>query len=207
MRSRLNRKLALAMVAVLLLGGAAAAVAATGGTKHVSPARQAYLDDVAKHLGISPSALTAAMKAAAVERVQSALAAGRLTAAQAKALEARIQQSAAAPFLGPRPGGGRGRMSVAARYLGLSAATLRSDRRAGRSLAEIAASTPGKSVAGLQAALTEAAQARIAAATASGRITAAQAKRRSSRLAHNIAALLRHKGRAHRGSAPSANTP
>jgi hypothetical protein len=206
MRSRLDRKLALAMVAVVLLGGTAAAVAATRGTKHGSPARQEYLDDVAKHLGVSPSALTAAMKAAATERVQSALAAGRITPTQAKALEARIQQSAAAPFLGPRPGGGRARMGVAARYLGISAATLRNDRRAGKSLAEIAAATPGKSVAGLQAALTAAAQARIAAATASGRITAAQAKRRSSRLSHNIEALLQRKGRAHHGPASSAKT-
>ncbi len=56
--------------------------------------RQADVDDVAKHLNIAPRTLTAAIKAADYDRIDAAVAAGRLTQVQANALKQRIQQSA-----------------------------------------------------------------------------------------------------------------
>lgn len=58
-----------------------------------------------------------------------------------------------------------GVLHVAASYLGLSPRELREQLRSGKSLAQVADSTPGKSEAGLVAALLAAAKARFAAGT------------------------------------------
>jgi hypothetical protein len=58
-----------------------------------------------------------------------------------------------------------GVLHVAASYLGLSPRELRDQLRSGKSLAQVANSTPGKSEAGLVAALLAAAKARFAAGT------------------------------------------
>jgi hypothetical protein len=92
-----------------------------------------------------------------------AVAAGRLTQAQATALKQRIQQSNGVPFFGHRFGGGGfgGRGAVAAQYLRISRATLRTDLQSGKSLAQIASSTSGKPVGGLKAAILAAAKIRL----------------------------------------------
>jgi hypothetical protein len=192
MKSLLKRKLVIGATAVALLGGGAAAVAAT----QSSSGRQAYLDDVAKRLGVSPSALSSAMQAARIDRIEAAVADGRLTQAQANLLKQRIREGRG-PFLGDtfsggRFGrGGRERLTAAAtKYLGITPATLRSERRAGESLAQIAASTPGKSVAGLKAAILAGAKARLDGAVSDGRITSEQARARLSALSSRIEALL-----------------
>ncbi len=197
---------------VALLGGGAAAVAAThGSTGHGARAyssRQAYLGDVARHLNVSPGALSAAIKAADVERIEAALAAGRLSQSQAAALKQRIQRAGSAPFFATRLGGAGG-VGAAARYLGIAPATLHAERRAGRSLAEIAASTPGKSVAGLEAALTEAQKARLADAVSSGLITARQEQKRLSHLSSRIEAMIKRTalGGASGASGSASQTP
>jgi len=56
-----KRELVIGAAGLVLLGGGAVAVAATQGSAGFG--RQAYIEDVAKHLNVSPSALTAAMKA------------------------------------------------------------------------------------------------------------------------------------------------
>ena len=58
-----------------------------------------------------------------------------------------------------------------ARYLGVSTAQVRADLHAGRSLAQIAAATPGKSAAGLIDARVGAREATLEAALASGKIS------------------------------------
>src|SRR5207245_9230585 len=68
-----------------------------------------------------------------------------------------------------------GRGSPAASYLGLSPARLRADLAAGMTLAQIADATPGKSTRGLIDALIASRRARLAAAVASGRLSAAHA--------------------------------
>jgi hypothetical protein len=203
----MNRKLAIGATGLLLLGGAggAVAVAATQGSS--GSGRQAYVDDVAKRLNVSPGSLTAAMKAARLDRIQAAVAAGRITQAQADALKQRVEQGGRAGLLGHRFGGpGGGLHHIAAQYLGISAATLTSDRQAGKSLAQIAASTPGKSVDGLKAAIVAAERARLQAAVSSGSITSQQEQKHLSRLSSRIEALLARTGaggtRAGSGLAP-----
>ena len=113
----------------LVIGGAALAVAAFAGgayaaTQNSGPtARQAFLNDVAKRLHVSPQELSSALNGALRDQIQAAVQNGQLTQAQANALEQRLKQKGTAlpavPFgyfgfglrgLGPRaqvlpPGG------------------------------------------------------------------------------------------------------
>ncbi len=63
---------------------------------------------------------------------------------------------------------------AAAAYLGMTPPQLRGELRSGRTLAEVAASTPGRSAAGLEQAITQARAAALAAAVASGRLSSAR---------------------------------
>ncbi len=84
----------------------------------------------------------------------------------------------------------------AASYLGVSLAQLRSDLRRGKTLAQLADATPGKSQAGLVAALVTAKQQRAAAAAA-GRgandLSPARSKHRAERLQKRIERLVERK--------------
>ena len=192
MRSLFSRRLAIVATALIVLGGGTVAVAATRGSSHSG--RQTYLDDVAKHLNVAPQALTAAVQAARSEEIKAAVADGRLTQAQANALEQRVQRRGLGLFGSGHGAGRHGNAAAVLSYLGIDAATLRSDRRAGKSLAQIAAATPGKSVAGLKAALLSADRARLARAVASGAITSAQEQHRLALLASRVEAQLQRTG-------------
>jgi hypothetical protein len=193
LKSVSSRKLVIGATGLLLLGGAGGAVAATqssGGS-----VRRAYIDDVAKRLNVSPRALTAAMKAAADEQIEAAVAAGRITRSQADALKKRIDNGRGVPFFGHRfGGGGVGRHGAAARYLGIGADTLRSDLESGKSLAQIASSTPGKSVEGLKAAILSAKKTSLDEAVSSGSITSQQEQERLAELSSRVEALLERMG-------------
>jgi len=124
-----------------------------------------------------------------------AVAAGRLTTAEADALKARIEASPTAlPFVGfgrrHRLGERRGLVSAAVQYLGLSEATLRSDLQSGKSLDAIANAIPGKSAAGLKAAIIAAATSRLDTAVSNGVITSQQEQQRLSQLSSRLDALL-----------------
>jgi len=124
-----SRKLAVAAVGLVLLGGGAAAVAATHSSSGLG--RQGYIDDLAKHLGVSPGALAAAMRAAGDEQIEAAVAAGRITQSQADVLKQRAGRRGGAPLLGYGFAAGRlGPGGAAAQYLGINRATLRSERLA-----------------------------------------------------------------------------
>lgn len=194
MRLSVHKKFAAGAAALLLLGGAGGAVAATqlsGGS-----GAQAYINDVAAHLNVSPSALTTAMRAAATDQIDAAVTAGRITQAQADALEQRIDQGDGLPFLGHpfgRTGFGRGLrggLAAAAQYLGTAEATVRSDLHSGRSLADLASSTSGKSVAGLEGAILAAERNRLLTAVSSGRITSRQEQVRLADLSSRIDSLV-----------------
>jgi hypothetical protein len=182
-----KRKLLIAALALVLLGGGAAAFAAT----QSSSGRHRYLDDAAKRLGVSPSALASALRAARVDHIEAEVAKGRLSRSQANALEQRIREGRA-PRLGSRLRVVRRDrlVSVAAKYLGISEAKLREERRAGKSLAQIASSTPGKSVDGLKAALVSSVKARLDAAVASGRLTAQQQRSTLSSFSGRVQRIL-----------------
>ena len=169
----------------LMLGAAAALVAAAGGGVAIaasdSPSEdnQAVINDAAKQLGISPSKLSDALKKALGDRIDAAVAAGRITKAQGDALKQRLNSNAFPLFLGPHGGGpgfghrGFGSLDAAATYLGVTEAQLRSELESGKTLAQVA-QAHGKSVSGLVDALVADAKKELDAAVAAGRLTKAQ---------------------------------
>jgi hypothetical protein len=189
-KSLLNRKIVILATGLVLLVGAGGAVAAT--QLSGSSARQAYVNDVAKRLNVSPSALTSALKAAAIDRINAAQAAGRLTQSEATALKQRVENGKGLGFLARRAGrrGLRIGERAAVQYLGISPATLRTDLRSGKSLAQIAGSTLGKSVAGLKAAIIAAEKSKLDTAVKNGRITSQQEQQVLTRLSSRIDTLL-----------------
>ena len=143
--------------AALAVGGAGAGVAATKlATNSPSEESKAIVNDAAKNLGVEPSKLSAALKKAYEDRIDAAVAAGRLTKEQGAELKQRIE-SGDFPLLGPPgfghgPGGPHGffhGLDAAASYLGLTEDQLHSQLESGKTLAEVA-KAQGKSVDGLE---------------------------------------------------------
>jgi hypothetical protein len=189
-----NRKLIIGATGLMALGGATGAIAAT---QSPTTSRKAFVDDVAKRLNVSPDAVSAAMKAAMTDRIDAEVTAGKLTSAQAAALKQRVQQTGGVPFVGGgafRRGGLGGRLAVAAQYLGLSDQALHSQLASGKSLAQVAGATPGKSVDGLRAALLAHAKTRLDKAVAMGWLTPAQQQQRLTKLGPKIDALITRAG-------------
>jgi len=189
-------KIVTGVAAALAAGGAGGAVAAT---QLGSPGDgQAIIDDAAKQLGVQPSALTAALKKALENRVDAAVAAGRLTKEQGDALKSRIE-AGGLPFLGGgfghRAGLGLkhvGALAAAATYLGLTDPELRAQLDAGKTLAQIA-TDKSKSVDGLLAAMKAAAQKELDAAVAAGRLTTAQEQKILAGLTQRLTDLVNGK--------------
>jgi hypothetical protein len=89
----------------------------------------------------------------------------------------------------------RGMLATAANYLGLSTAQLGSELESGKSLAQVADATPGKSQAGLVEALEAADRQKLAAASADlPRRIVAEVNRAGDRLAGGARAGRRHAG-------------
>lgn len=181
MNRRRTLAIAAAAAAVLVVVGAGAAIAAT---KVFSPKEesQAIVNDAAAQLGVEPSALSNALKKAFENRVDAAVAAGRLSKEEGEALKARIRSGEVPLFGGPRHGGfghghlGRGHfggLDAAATYLGLTEAQLRAALRDGKTLAQVA-KDKGKSVDGLVDAMVKAATKKLDEAVAAKRLTEAQ---------------------------------
>ena len=168
-------------VALAAVAGAGAAVAASHAWSG-SDRRQAIIDNVAGRLGVTPSALQDAFKAALKDQVEAAVKAGTLTREQADAIEARIAAGQGLGFGGlggPRGIGGMHRggekLTAAAKYLGLTEAELRTRLQSGKSLADVA-KAQGKTVEGLVQAMKDAEKAELDKAVQSGKLTAAQEK-------------------------------
>ena len=173
-----RRTLVIGAVALAVMVGAGAAISAT---KVFDPKeeQEAFQAAVADKLGVTTAQLENAYKEAALERLDAAVAAGRITEAEAAAIRERIKSG---DFLGP-PGLGFGfgvhvhgpgmHLSGAAEYLGLTEAELHERLRDGQSLAEIA-KAEGKSIDGLKQALLAGAKEQLDEAVQDGRITAAQ---------------------------------
>ena len=117
-------------------------------------------------------------------------AAGRLRQPRADLPERRVRRRGNIALLGHRPGGGG---VVAAQYLGIDQPTLWSELDSGRSLAELASSTPGRSVDGLRAAIMTAARERLDYAVSNGWITSDAARERLDDLPGRINGLLEHR--------------
>jgi hypothetical protein len=95
-------------LALLAGAGGAAFAASGGGTTGAAGGndRQAFLDDVAKRLNVTPDKLTAAVKGALSDKLDADVAAGRLTRAQADSIKKEAAARGGLPFLGPRGGPG-----------------------------------------------------------------------------------------------------
>ena len=174
----MKRRWIAAGVVAVTVAGAGAAVAATG---FATPQQEskAVIDDAAKQLGVEPTALSNALKKAFEDRVDAAVAAGRLTQAEGNALKQRIESQDYPLLGGPgfgHHGGDRGfgHLDAAASYLGLTQAELRTQLDAGKTLADVA-KAQGKTVDGLVSALVADEKNELDAAVSAGRLTQAQA--------------------------------
>lgn len=173
-------------VAGVAVAGAGAAVAAT---RFGSPQQesQAVVSDAAKQLGVQPSELSAALKKALEDRIDAAVAAGRLTKEQGQELKQRVE-SGDFPIFGEHGFGGPGfafhdrgvgpfgGLAAAAGYLGLSQSELRTRLENGNTLAAIA-KAQGKGVSGLVDAMYGAAKKHLDAAVSAGRLSSSDETR------------------------------
>lgn len=148
-----------------LLGGLAYAATGDTGTHGVSAIGGATSASVNDR---GPGAILANV-------LQGLVAKGTITQAQSDAVTAAY--AAAHPTPPPPP---------EETYLGLTGAQIRAQREAGKTLGQIADATPGKSRAGLIAALVAAENAHIDQDVASGRLTAAQASERRAQVTARV---------------------
>jgi hypothetical protein len=211
----------LAALAVIAFAGGAVAATQSGGPT----TRKAFLNDLAKRLHVTPQQLSSALNGATIDQLQAAVKAGELTQAQANAIEQRMKQNGNAPAvpfgffgpgagpgfprLAPGPGGapgprlrpfpgpfaGVGDISSAAGYLGLTNAQLFQQLSSGKSLAQIA-TAKGKTVSGLEQAMTASVKSRLDKLVAAKAITAAQEKQFLSRFSARLSQEVNQKGAA-----------
>ncbi len=176
-----KRAVLIGSVVVLAAGGAVGGALAASGTFDPKAERQAFLNDAAGRLGVPSAKLEDALKQAAIDRVDAALAAGQITKAQADAMKAAINAGnyplgfgmglGMHMHMGMRAGGHF--LDAAATYLGLTEDQLRTQLSSGKSLADVA-KAQGKSVDGLKQAIISAVQAKLDQAVTDGRLTSAE---------------------------------
>ena len=141
-----TRTFVVGAIALAVTLGAGAAVAATSDVFDPKAEQEAFQAAVAEKLGVTTTELQDAYKEAALEQLDAAVAAGRITEEQADAIRERIESG---DFLGPKRVRIRlrartstskavPRLEGAADYLGLTEAELHERLRNGQSLAEIA---------------------------------------------------------------------
>src|SRR5579859_182714 len=176
-----KRVMLIGAVAALAAGGAVGGALAASGTFDPKAERQAFLNDAAGRLGVTSTKLEDALKAAAIDRVDAALAAGQITKDEADAMKAAINAGRLPIGIpGAGPGfhhgfGFRGGafLDAAATYLGLTDDQLRTQLESGKSLADVA-KAQNKSVDGLKQAMIAAVQSKLDQAVKDGRLTADQ---------------------------------
>jgi hypothetical protein len=224
-RRALKRKLLLALAACAVLAGATTAVvmaaqpathAGRGSHAHGARSHQAgVLGTAAGYLGVPAAQLRSELASgrsladiadatpgksstgliAAVESAENAK-----LAADAAGVPARVTAEVNRVGRSGRP------LTAAAGYLDIGVRQLREELRSGHTLAQLAASSPGKSPAGLTEALVAARRSALAAEVSAGDITQAQADAAGSQLARRVSAQItrvRHPHHAHTGtSAP-----
>jgi len=177
-----TQKLAGGAVALLVVGGAGGAIAATQ-LDSPSARSAAIVTDAANQLGVTPTALSNALMKAEEDQIDSEVSSGELTQAQGDQLKSAIE-SGALPLVGtPGLGGGMGMhvvrvgpfadLSAASSYLGLSTDQIHTDLQNGQTLAQIA-TAQGKTADGLVSALVAAEKTKLDQAVSDGKLTADQ---------------------------------
>lgn len=170
------KKLFIPLITVAVLGVAVVGVGA-GFAQQANGSTSTFLGKVAAKLGIGEDKLTTAVDQAYDETLDEAVAAGRLTQAQADILKARGYDFA--PQLGPRfgghgPMGGARIVDAAATVLGMSVDDLTAQLKDGKSLADVA-TAQGISVDDLTADLLSEVKARLDSLVSEGKLTQEQA--------------------------------
>lgn len=160
--------------------------------------------------GKSAAGLIDALVAAEKSELVAAVKAGDLTQAQADTLAANLKAHETAEVNGTFRGGhgpgdhhgGRAHgeaLAAAATYLGLSESALLTQLESGKTLAQVAEATSGKSTAGLVAALVAAEKTELAAAVKAGYLTQAQADQITTGLQARVTAMVNGQRPAHDG--------
>lgn len=201
-----TRTVAAVVAGIVLLGVAALAVtsfvsAQEGGDEDDAPRserqerRDAFLQRVAANLGVTVDQLEQAYKDAALQGVDEALAAGRITDEQAAKMRERIENgdALAKEFRGHGHGPKHGRakhalqsvVKSAATALGIEPGALKQEIRSGKSIADVAGER-GVSLDSVKAQITSDAQAKLAERVAAGDITQQQADDALARLAARL---------------------
>jgi hypothetical protein len=215
---------------IVAVGAGLAVVAGAGGAyaaiSDKDKDRQAFLNDVASRLNVSPDKLNSALKGAFFDRLDAAVKAGKLTKAQADEIKKRVNQNGGIPFGpggGPKehhvfaPGAGPGLFGAgfdaAASYLGITPAQLKAQFADGKSLADIA-KAKGKSVDDLETKIQDAVKAKLDAAVKNKDITASQESKILSELKSRIDDIvnqsplkLGHPDKRHLGPPPGGPPP
>lgn len=204
-------------------GGLAALVLAAGAlaqTDTFSPKEEsdALVADAAELLGVEPAELTDALRQAFENRIDAAVADGRLTEEQAERMREHLESGDLpllhGPWGGHGPGDGMGLhhgfgggLDAAAETLGLSEDELRDALRDGDTLADVA-EEQGVSVDDLVRAMVDAARADLDQAVEDGRMTDTMRDSMLESLDERIRALVTeglrpmHGGPGHRGFGP-----
>jgi uncharacterized membrane protein len=215
-RNAKQKVFAAAAVAAVIAGGASAAVSATGQgngqrrihARHgVHRLHQRDLTAAAGYLGISTEQLEHELNSSGslgqvaqahgkstqglIDSIVAARKA-RLTEVAAR-LPSRVGAEVNGPARLPHAAAAGSLRLAAGGYLGIAPSQLRDELRSGRTLAQIADATPGKSSAGLRDALVAARKVRLAQGVAAGKIPQARAARREKRLDKRMSALLQRK--------------
>lgn len=187
-----NHKIAIGAALAL---SAVAVGGAVGATK-LTPRQesQAIINDAANQLGVQPSELSSALKQALKNRVDEAVADGRLTREEGQRMKERIDADDV-PLLGPGlrrhhgPGPFHAKLETAAEYLGLTQAQLREALSDGKTLAQVARSRD-KSVDGLVDSLVEGAEQKLEDDVQAGRLTEAEKREMLSGLKQRITQMV-----------------
>jgi lambda repressor-like predicted transcriptional regulator len=195
----MNRKMGIFAalgVMVLLVSGLVAGVAlAQGGDGgDAQGARQSFASRVAAHLGVTEQQLVDAFKAARLEMLDEAVAAGKISPEDAEQIRQRIEKSQG---LGLGLRGWRihalgGIVSSVAETLDMTPREIVQDLRQGQSLAEIA-QAKGVSTDTLKSTILNAAKDKLDQAVANGKLTQDQADKIMPRLTENIDKILNWK--------------
>lgn len=183
MLRRHKKRLLTGVAIVAVLAGVSAAVvmaAQPGSHRHGN----GTLATAAGYLGVGPAQLRGELQSGKSLAEIANATSGRSSAGLIAALEAAGKQKLATAAARlpmrvtaevDRVGGQDRALSAAAGYLGVSEPQLRAERRSGKTLAQIAKATSGKSEAGLIEALVAARRARLATEVKAGAITQAHA--------------------------------
>jgi hypothetical protein len=226
MRRRLERRFWIGVALIAVVAGATAAAvmaaqpAATHARRHSSHSRHSDRTDLlavaSGYLGTTPAVLRSELQSGKSLAEIADATSGRSAQGLIQTLEAAAKEKlhAAAARLSARivakvdghPGDDPA-VHAATSYLGLTVTQLRVDVRSGKTLAQVAGSTSGKSEAGLIEAIVAARKAALATEAKTGRISQARAATAESRLVSRVTARVRgshrtlhhsHRGRAHK---------